>query len=410
MRSNGNHQQSVLLPIDKIRVSSNRRSLQDVSELKQSISELGLLNPISVSSDYLLVAGLHRLEACRQLEWKEIPALVLKLDALKCELAEIDENLIRSDLTVLERGEQLKRRKEIYEALHPSVKHGGAPGKAGGGKSTKDEIISSFATDTSAKTRQSPRTIQQEVQIASDIQDDVKEVIRETDIADNKTELLKLARLDKKKQREVAKRIRKKKAKSVSQAIKEINREERIEQIANAPELKTETRYPVLYADPPWQYDFMSVDAWKVENHYPTMPVEDICALPVEGIATTDAILFLWATAPKLAEALQVISAWGFTYKTCAIWDKEWTGMGNYFRIQHELLLIATKGNIPPPETDNRPASIIKVKRSTKHSEKPSIVYGIIEKMYPELARVELFARKEHAGWAAWGAEIEVTA
>ena len=178
-------------------------------------------------------------------------------------------------------------------------------------------------------------------------------------------------------------------------------REERITKIA-AP-LNTVGRFPLLYADPPWQYDFISVDAWKVENHYPTMPIEEICALPVGDITTKDAILFLWATAPKLVEAMQVITAWGFTYKTCAIWDKEWTGMGNYFRIQHELLLIATRGSIPPPTTDNRPASIVKHKRSTKHSEKPDVFYDIIETMYPELPKVELFARETREGWKAWG-------
>jgi N6-adenosine-specific RNA methylase IME4 len=80
--------------------------------------------------------------------------------------------------------------------------------------------------------------------------------------------------------------------------------------------------------------------------------------------------------------------------------------MGNYFRIQHEFLLIATRGNIPPPETDNRPESIIRAKRTTKHSEKPQIVYEIIEKMYPELAKVELFARATREGWSAWGQEV----
>lgn len=183
-------------------------------------------------------------------------------------------------------------------------------------------------------------------------------------------------------------------------------REERIAKIA-AP-LNTVGRFPLIYADPPWRYDFMSVDAWKVENHYPTMPIDEICALPIGDITTKDAILFLWATAPKLTDAMQVIQAWGFTYKTCAIWDKGWTGMGNYFRVQHELLLIATKGSIPPPTTDNRPASIVKFKRSTKHSEKPELFYGIIEAMYPELPKVELFARSERKGWTVWGNETGV--
>lgn len=182
-------------------------------------------------------------------------------------------------------------------------------------------------------------------------------------------------------------------------------REERIAKVADP--LNTVGRFPLIYADPPWQYDFISVDAWKVENHYPTMPIDEICALPVGDIATNDAILFLWATAPKLADAMRVVAAWGFTYKTCAIWDKEWTGMGNYFRVQHELLLIATRGSIPPPTTDNRPASIVRHKRSTTHSEKPEVFYQIIESMYPELPKVELFARATREGWKAWGNQVE---
>lgn len=194
-------------------------------------------------------------------------------------------------------------------------------------------------------------------------------------------------------------------------AERSVRRSERVKRIAevsknNAKPLARKS-YPVLLCDPPWKYDFIEVDAWKVENHYPTMATAEICELSVAPLATPDAILFLWATAPKLADAISVISAWGFTYKTCAIWDKEWTGMGNYFRIQHELLLIATRGSIPPPITDARPASIIREKRSTKHSEKPQSVYAIIEAMYPEFPKVELFARAPRKGWATWGNEVE---
>jgi N6-adenosine-specific RNA methylase IME4 len=198
---------------------------------------------------------------------------------------------------------------------------------------------------------------------------------------------------------------------TIKEEKNKIRRAERIENIvevsrSNATLDGSVGKFPVLYCDPPWQYDFMGVDAWKVENHYPTMVTEEICKLPVADVTTKDAILFMWATAPKLADAMRVIAAWGFTYKTCAIWDKDWTGMGNYFRIQHELLLIATRGDIPPPKTENRPASIVKFKRSTKHSEKPDVFYGIIEAMYPELPKLELFARQPREGWKAWGNEI----
>jgi N6-adenosine-specific RNA methylase IME4 len=199
-------------------------------------------------------------------------------------------------------------------------------------------------------------------------------------------------------------------AKEIKQEKNKIRRTERIENIAEVSRNNTVLdgsigKFPVIYCDPPWEYDFMGVDAWRVDNHYPTMTTDQICAEAVSEVTTKDAILFLWTTAPKLADAMRVISAWGFTYKTCAIWDKDWTGMGNYFRIQHELLLIATRGEIPPPETDNRPASIVRHKRSTKHSEKPDVFYDIIEAMYPELPKVELFARRSRKGWKFWGNE-----
>lgn len=118
--------------ISRIQVSDKRRPLRDVEPLMQSIKELGLLNPITVTPDFQLIAGLHRLEACKRLGWSEIEATVCQLEGLRAELAEIDENLARNELTQLERGEQLARRKEIYEALYPdtkSVNERGGPGR-----------------------------------------------------------------------------------------------------------------------------------------------------------------------------------------------------------------------------------------------------------------------------------------
>ncbi len=119
------------------------------------------------------MSGYHRLEACRQLGWTEITAQVVDLSELEAELAGIDKNLIRNELTVLERGEQLRRRKEIYEALHPETKQGGSPGKKGGGKVAKNDTLSSFAEDTADKTKTSARTIQREIQIAKHIAPEV---------------------------------------------------------------------------------------------------------------------------------------------------------------------------------------------------------------------------------------------
>ncbi len=161
--------------------------------------------------------------------------------------------------------------------------------------------------------------------------------------------------------------------------------------------------YPVVYADPPWRYEHSMTDNRKIENQYPTMTLEEICNLPVGDIAAPDAVLLLWTTSPKLAESMDVINAWGFVYRTCIVWDKERIGMGYYARQQHELLLIASRGSIPVPEPKNRPASVIRLKRDNEHSAKPHEFYALIERMYPEYDRIELFARNNRDGWAAWG-------
>jgi N6-adenosine-specific RNA methylase IME4 len=169
--------------------------------------------------------------------------------------------------------------------------------------------------------------------------------------------------------------------------------------------LPSATRYPVIYADPPRQYEHGS-DQLAIENHYPTMPLGEICALDVAALATPDAALYLWATMPKLAEAMQVIEAWGFSYRTGVVWVKDRIGAGYYFRQRHELLLFAVRGQMPTPSTANRPDSVLDVPR-TAHSEKPVEAYGLIERMYPSLPKIELFARTSRAGWASWGNQAE---
>lgn len=139
-----------------------------------------------------------------------------------------------------------------------------------------------------------------------------------------------------------------------------------------------------------------------IENHYPTMTLEEIKHLSVSDLATEDAVLFLWATAPKLCECFEVIDAWGFSYRTCAVWVKDKIGMGYYLRNQHELLLIAKRGDPPMPSESSRPSSVIHAPR-TDHSAKPVAFYELIEGMYPELPKIELFSRSPRTGWDAWG-------
>jgi N6-adenosine-specific RNA methylase IME4 len=170
--------------------------------------------------------------------------------------------------------------------------------------------------------------------------------------------------------------------------------------------LNTTRRFPIVLADPPWRYEHPTFGSSRdIEEHYPTLTLEEICALPVAQLAMENALLFLWVPPPKLGEAFEVIKAWGFDYRTGIVWDKQSIGMGNYVRQQHEHLLIARRGEFPTPAPALRPCSIIKAPRR-EHSQKPDETYGLIERMYPTLPKIELFARNTRPGWDAWGNEI----
>ncbi|MEM7165991.1 MAG: MT-A70 family methyltransferase [Planctomycetota bacterium] len=162
--------------------------------------------------------------------------------------------------------------------------------------------------------------------------------------------------------------------------------------------------YDVIVADPPWRYSFSRSGSRAVENHYSTMTQSEIEALEVP--AKEDAVLYLWATAPKLPEAISALKAWGFDYKTCAMWDKRRIGMGYWFRGQHELLLVGKRGSFRPPSAGQRVSSVITETRRD-HSRKPERVMELIDQWYGDKDRLELFARgAPRRGWDAWGDEV----
>ncbi|MGH9876003.1 MAG: MT-A70 family methyltransferase [Nitrososphaerales archaeon] len=170
------------------------------------------------------------------------------------------------------------------------------------------------------------------------------------------------------------------------------------------PELRGE--FDVIYADPPWQYDYPISDSRRIENQYPTMSLEDIKAMPIPAVTAGSCVLFLWSPPPLLPAALAVIAAWGFKYRTCAVWDKEIIGMGYYFRQQHELLLVATMGDTRPPQPEERASSVYRERRG-EHSKKPDYFRNLIGAMYPDARKIELFARGEaQPGWVFWGNDV----
>jgi len=160
-------------------------------------------------------------------------------------------------------------------------------------------------------------------------------------------------------------------------------------------------KYRVIYADPPWSYSNSGFDQ-SAASQYPTMPIEDICALPIGDLADENCVLFLWATSPLLPEAIRVVSSWGFEYKASRVWIKNRApGMGWFVRTRHELLLIAVRGHAHPKEKID---SVFQAEIS-RHSAKPTLVYDDIERCY-DGPYIELFARNERDGWKSWGNEI----
>lgn len=170
-------------------------------------------------------------------------------------------------------------------------------------------------------------------------------------------------------------------------------------------------KYQIIYADPPWQYDNPKNNNPKMGGiTYKTMNISDICNLPVDSICDENCALFLWATMPKLREALNVIDSWGFIYTTCAFtWVKQnpngqgiYSGLGHWTNGNAELCLFAKRGK--PKRQSKNVKQIVSAPRG-RHSAKPPEVRNRIVSLLGDLPRIELFARQESKGWDYWGDE-----
>lgn len=161
-------------------------------------------------------------------------------------------------------------------------------------------------------------------------------------------------------------------------------------------------KFGTVYADPPWSYGNQGTRA-STGNHYSTMSVQDICALPVRDLVADDAHLHLWTTNAFLRDSFDVIDAWGFEYKSCAVWVKPQMGIGNYVRVSHEFLLIAVRGDCKSFKKKNVMSWFEHAR--TKHSAKPDYWRKVIEENSPA-PRLELFGRKPVPGWTIFGNQI----
>lgn len=163
-------------------------------------------------------------------------------------------------------------------------------------------------------------------------------------------------------------------------------------------------KFSTVYADPPWPYSNTAARG-AAENHYRTLTLDAICNEPVEQLVADKAHLHLWTTNGFLREAFVVIRAWGFQYKSCLVWVKPQLGMGNYWCVSHEFLLLGVRGGLPFRDRTCR--SWLSARRTT-HSRKPFAVRALVERVSPG-PYLELYGREYHpdSGWTVCGNQIE---
>ncbi len=165
--------------------------------------------------------------------------------------------------------------------------------------------------------------------------------------------------------------------------------------------------FDVIVADPPWRSDFGRTDSRSAERHYPTLRLDVIESIRVP--VAEDALLFLWCPTSMLPAGLRVMRAWGFSYRSGAVWCKPVMGVGHWFRSQHELILLGRRGRFPAPAKGTQPRSVFHAPRR-RHSEKPEILQDAIEQTYPGHRYLELFARRQRPGWTCWGDQLAAAA
>ncbi|WP_244564371.1 MT-A70 family methyltransferase [Rhizobium sp. RU36D] len=414
-----------------------------VDAIKASIREIGLKTPITLrvvpagedGTDHLaLVAGMHRLEAMRQLGEEWIPAFVVEGDALDAELWEIDENLCRAELTVADRALFTARRKELYLEKYPDT-------ALGQNQHTRVRKVyepsicqpKRFTAATAEATGRSESLVQKDVSRGESISEMALHRLRGTrldsgvfldrlkQVDPDKQILYVEAALAEEKQKAADTKENRRKLSEVRHAVR-LTHMSFVQANGSAKAGQVAHKYPIIYADPPWQFGVRSEVTGRdksAENHYPTMPTGAICDLfpEIGAPAKADCVLFLWATNPMLPDGLRVMEAWGFTYVHHWIWDKEVAGTGYWGRDRHELLLIGKRGSPVAPLPGTQPQTVHREAKG-QHSAKPQFFAETIEHLFPGVPKLELFNRREslvegdvrlNGKWDFWGFEAAGT-
>lgn len=401
---------TTMFPVANIIVPRGRRKVVEdrVKELAESIEELGQLQPIvlafgeAIKAEHArLVAGLHRLSAFRMLGRDRIMAVMMDFSDVDAELAEIDENLVRFELTAAERAKLTAKRKKLYLAKYPETGHGKAP-KAKTVVEGKESNLDSFVDSTSKKSGRSKTRIREDARRGEKIDGEVLDDIAGTDL-DKGTNLDALAKLKPERQKEVVEHAKKKGIDNLKTAKKSLEKDESIKEIEEEPAPLPEGPFRVIASDPPWPYDRTDDETHRGSITYHKMSIEEICALGVEAMAHDDCVLWLWTTNSFMHEAYHVVDAWGFMPKTILTWVKPKMGVGNWLRNQTEHCIVAVRGK-PVVQLTNQTTILEGPVR--EHSRKPTEFYELVESLCPG-SKVEMFSREEREGWERWGSETK---
>ena len=412
---------TVAIDLSEIIVRSDRlRALRPdhVEQLAHSIRlNDGLLEPIKVRGNhpgpYQLVFGRHRFEAAKLLKWTTIDAIVAEsMTADEARLAEIDENLFRVDLTPAERAAHFAARKEVYEKLHPETKHG-AVGRGRKKSRQNGDSNDRFTKDTATKAGRSERSVQREVERGEKIANVAELAGTSLDSGD---ELDAMAKLPRREQRDLIRRVKEGEKVSAKTRFKQLKRAER-EQALSAEQLALpDKKYNVIVCDDEWDFEPWSRETGMdrhASNHYPTAvdahTAEEMHARTKElfACAADDCVLFMWTTVPHLAIGIDLLRLRGFRYVSNYAWGKDKAGTGYWNRNKHEHLLVGVKGNIPCPAPGQQWDSLI-MAPVREHSAKPECFLEMVEQYFPALPKIELNRRgPPRLGWDAWGNETE---
>jgi N6-adenosine-specific RNA methylase IME4/ParB-like chromosome segregation protein Spo0J len=384
-----------------------------VEKLAESISSVGLLQPIVVEPDehhdtFRLLAGRHRLEALKRLGIENLPATVVEgLDALDAEAAELSENLIRQELSAVQKSLHFSRLMEIAEMKHRMRRENPDYENDLPDELPQNEGVpvsgnkSKSAIEVAKQTNRSPSAVERDMHRVRHIPG-IGNVVGTS--LDAGVELDALAALPEAIQQELIKRAMAGERVSARTELKKAERAEKERTLGEKQKALPTGKYSIVYADVPWAFKTHS-DAGKdrsPEMHYPTMALESVMDLPIGDIAESNSVLFMWATAPMLPEAIEVMKVWGFSYKSHFCWVKNKMGLGYWARNQHELLLIGTRGQVIAPAPGSQFPSVIS-EPVGNHSEKPEAFYRIIESYFPSVSKIELFARNARPNWSSWG-------